>query len=110
MDIPENQNAVPLTDGITLQPHKLDASSNPHDAVSSYEAVDRRQFLRVSGLAAGAALAGAAASRQAEAMGMAADHRLNLQREPTVTGAALQARKTTLFGIGYETWFIGTGG
>ena len=76
--------------------------------------VDRRRFLHISGLAAGTALAGAAAQayafRQAAAVEAAADRRVP-QTEPPVTGAALATRKKTLFGIGYETWFIpGVGG
>lgn len=76
--------------------------------------VDRRRFLHISGLAAGTALAGAAAKayalRQAGALEAAADRQL-AHAEPPVTGAALTARKKTIFGIGYETWFIpGVGG
>ena len=73
--------------------------------------MDRRKFLGLA--AAGTALAGAAAQayafRQAAAVEAAADGQLP-QVESPVAGAALAARKKTLFGIGYETWFISVAG
>ena len=106
MDIPENSREIAPGES-----QKEADSSAPRDAVSSHAGMDRRQFLRASGLAAGTALAGAAqahAPRQADAMGTAAGRPVP-KMEPPVTGAALAARKKTLFGIGYETWFVSGG-
>ena len=93
MDIPENSG--PIAPGESQK----EAASSAGDAVSSHTGMDRRQFLRVSGLAAGTALAGAAqahAPRQADAMGTATDRRVDPKTEPPATGAALKARKKRL--------------
>ncbi|MGC9261056.1 MAG: hypothetical protein ACP5I8_13405 [Phycisphaerae bacterium] len=105
MDYPENRNSLPLADTVSVPPKTQSDSSDPRDATALYTNVDRRRFLRVSGLAAGAALAGTVALRQAEAIGAVTGHH-DGEISPPVTGAALKTRKKTLFGIGYETWYI----
>ena len=106
MEIPEKPRPIAPEES-----QKEADSSAPRDSVSSHAGMDRRQFLRVSGLTAGTALAGAAVPRRAGTARLANDigtdtGRPNPPTEPPVTGAALAARKKTLFGIGYETWFI----
>jgi hypothetical protein len=100
MDVQENAG-----NGTPGEQQKEADSSLPRDATSSHAAMRRRQFLQICGLAAGTSLAGVAASRQADAIATVAG-RPDPKTESPVTGAALTARKKTLFCIGYETCFV----
>ena len=110
MNYPESRNPPPLADGQSVSPQKQPDSSGPGGAAARYTHVGRRRFLQASGLVAGTALARTLALGRAEAKGTATGHH-DGKMAPPVTGAALKRRKQTLFGIGYETWFIpGLGG
>ncbi len=64
MDYPENRNPLPRADTVSVPPKTQSDFSDPRGAAALYTNVDRRRFLRVSGLVAGAALAGTVAFRQ----------------------------------------------
>ncbi len=71
----------------------------------------RRAFLQSAALAAAGTLAASACCSEALARrALARPPRLSDDVAPAalppLTGAALAARKKTLFGIGYETWFV----
>ena len=76
----------------------------------------RRTFLQHAGLtAAGIAAASAGGANAMARVGPRMRYSLLSDDSPSplppLTGAALEARKKTLFGIGYETWYVpGVGG